>query len=146
MTADKPSVKDVMAHLDELASKVGLARAGMWGAVRATAPADRWDGAKADLEAAAVSLAAALEALAAMEKTEAYCTVCGEPILDLMAGWSHFTGDGRAVNAASAGHKPALDWRQVGTPGERTPLCPNCHAEPTGEDGLCWECADDGDG
>ncbi len=138
--ADKPCIHDVMTHLDEVSSKTGLARACMWGATRATAPADRWDHAKADLEAAAASLAAALEALAAMEKFEAYCTVCGQPILSLMAGWSHFTDGGRA---ASTGHKPALDWRETGTPGKRTPLCPNCHAEPAGEDGLCWACAED---
>lgn len=140
---DKPTIHDVMTHLDELPSKVGLARAGMWGATRGTAPADRWEHAKADLKAAADSLAAAMTALDAMEKLEPYCTLCGQPILSLMAGWSHFTdGDYTAVQA---GHPPALDWRPVGTPGTLTPVCKVCGEAPaTDDDGLCWLCGDDG--
>ena len=141
--AEKPTARDVKAHLDEAEHRSTLAMAGIWGAIRGSAPADRWDHAKTDLEAAAASLAAALEALAAMEKPEAYCTICGQPILSLMAGWSHFADGGRA---ASTGHKPALDWREIGTPGKRTPLCTNCRVEPAmDDDGLCFECAEGDD-
>ena len=140
--AEKPTVHDVMTHLDEVTSKTGLARACMWGAVRGTAPADRWERAKAELEAAVASLAGAVAALAAMDKWEPYCTLCLDPILNLMAGWSHFR-EGSA-GAVDVGHPPTLDWRVAGTPGERTPTCTGCGKEPAGEDGLCWSCGDEG--
>lgn len=111
---DKPGPYDVKAHLDEARHKMDLTMACIWGAVRGTAPADRWDRAGADLDAAAEAVAKAKAALAAMDKPEPYCTVCGEPILNLMAGWSHFTAAGDAVLADQAGHEPELDWRTIG--------------------------------
>ena len=141
--ADKPTIHDVMTHLDNLPSKVGVARAGMWGAFQGTAPRDRWDRALTELQAAADSLAAAVAALRAMDKLEPYCTLCGEPLLDMSIGWSHFS-DGGAV-AVQAGHPAALDWRPVGTPGQRTPLCKLCGEAPATDDdgGLCWLCGDE---
>lgn len=137
--------RDVKAHIDEARRNCDLTMACIWGAIRGTAPADRWDRAAADLDAAMEALAKAKAGLAAMDKLEPYCTVCLGPILSLMAGWSHVSTTDH-VEPRQAGHKPALDWRLVGTPGQRTPLCTVCVMEPAmDEDGLCWRCGGDGD-
>lgn len=115
--ADRPTAHDVKRHLDEAGRNSGLAMACIWGAVRGTAPADRWDTAAADLRAAADAIAAAQAALAAMDKQEPYCTVCDEPILSLMAGWSHIVSVDH-VEQRQAGHEPELDWRPVETGGK----------------------------
>jgi hypothetical protein len=143
MADDKPTIRDVMRHLDDVPREIGLARAAMWGADRGTAPADRWEMARASLQAAAAALGEAIGALAAMEKREPYCTLCGYPLLNLSNGWSHFTsGDYEAVNAA---HEAALDWRAPGTPGRRDEPCTGCGVEPADEFGLCWSCAEEGE-
>lgn len=115
---DDRQAYEVKRHLDEARRNFDLTMACIWGAVRGTAPRDRWDRAALDLEAAAQSFAAARSVLAAMEKVEPYCTVCGEPVLNLMAGWSHFDAEGPAVSAERAGHKPELDWRPIGEAGQ----------------------------
>lgn len=111
---DDRQAYEVKRHLDEARRGFDLTMACIWGAVRGTAPRDRWERAAADLEAAAESLAAAQSAFAAMDKQEPYCTVCGQPVLNLMAGWSHFDAEGPAVAASLAGHEPELDWRLLG--------------------------------
>jgi hypothetical protein len=99
--------------------QAGFARACMWGAERATAPANRWDRAATDLATAQAKLAEAIAALAAMEKLEPFCTTCGQALLSLSRGWSHFAAAAEprreieAVSAADAGHEPAMDWRPV---------------------------------
>jgi hypothetical protein len=109
---DKPTARDVKKHLDEARRNADLTMGCIWGALQGTAPADRWDRAADRLKAASEALAAAAAALAGMDKQEPYCTVCGEPILSLMAGWSHFSvTDG--VEPRQAGHEPELDWREV---------------------------------
>jgi hypothetical protein len=108
---DNQGARQVKEHLDRARHQLDLTMAGIWGAVRGTAPADRWDGSRASLEAATEQIAGALAVLASMDKLEPYCTVCGQPILSLMAGWSHFTAAGDAVLADRAGHEPELDWR-----------------------------------
>ena len=135
--------RDVKAHIDEARHNADLTMACIWGAIRGTAPADRWGRAAAYLDAAMEALAKAKGALAAIEKQEPYCTVCGEPILSLMAGWSHIS----TTDHVEPRHKPALDWRTVGTPGQQTPLCTACGEAPaTDEAGLCWLCGEeDGD-
>jgi hypothetical protein len=112
--ADRQGAYVVKRHLEDARSNADLVMACIWGAVNGTAPADRWGMAAADLAAAEDALAKAKAALAAMEKLEPYCTVCGEPILNLTAGWSHFTAAGDAVLADQAGHQPDLDWRPIG--------------------------------
>lgn len=129
----KPTAHDVKAHLDEARRNASLTMACIWGAVRGTAPADRWDLAADDLRAASEALAKAQAALAAMEKPEPYCTVCGEPLLSLMAGWSHFSDD--APGAVNAGHEPSLDWRRLGEAGERY--------VPGDEDDIDWNACDE---
>lgn len=104
--------------LDESRRRSDRVMGCVWGAVDGTAPRDRWDMAAAHLREAAEALAAAAAVLAAMDKEEPYCTACGEPILNLMAGWSHFDAEGPAVSAARAGHKPELDWRPIGEAGD----------------------------
>jgi hypothetical protein len=108
---------DIKRRLDEAASEGHLTMAAIWGAVRGTAPADRWDMAAGSLQAAADAIAAAQAALAAMDKREPYCTVCAEPILHLSAGWTHISTIDH-IEARQAGHEPELDWRPVGADGE----------------------------
>lgn len=107
---------DVKAHLDDVQHHSNVAMACIWGATRGTAGADRWDMAAADLEAAAVALDAARAALAAMDKQEPYCTACGQPVLSLMAGWSHV--DLADFAAIRAGHELELGWRPITEAGE----------------------------
>jgi hypothetical protein len=109
--------REVKSHLDEARHNCDLTMACIWGATRATAPADRWDMAAADLQAAADAIAAAQAALAAMDKEEAYCTACGGPVLHLTAGWTHISTTDH-VEARQAGHEPELDWRPVGADGK----------------------------
>ena len=110
--ADRQDAQRVKEHLDRARHQLDLTMACIWGAVNGTAPADRWDKAKADLEAASGKIAEAAAVLAAMEKLEPYCTVCGQPILSLMVGWSHFRDD--APGAVDVGHEAELDWRPSG--------------------------------
>jgi hypothetical protein len=112
--AEKPTARAVKGHLDQVRRQADHAMACVWGAVQGTAPADRWGMAADHLRAASEALAKAQEALAAMEKQEAFCAVCGEPVLHLTAGWSHFSEVGRGVERRDAGHEPELDWRQAG--------------------------------
>ena len=107
--ADRPTAGDVKAHLAEARRRADLAMAAIRGATGGTATADRWDMAAVDLRAATEALAAASQALAAMEKREPYCTVCGEAVLSLTAGWTHVS----SVEQRQAGHEPELDWREV---------------------------------
>ena len=113
---DDRQAYEVKRHLDEAQRNAGLAMACIWGAVRGTAPRDRWDRAAADLRASSESLSAATAALAAMEKLEPYCTTCGEPVLNLMAGWSHVIS-AENVQPRQAGHELELDWRPIGEAG-----------------------------
>jgi hypothetical protein len=141
MGPDKPAVRDVARLLDNVDPEISLARAAMWGADRGTAPADRWERAAASLQAAAARLNEAIQAYAAMEKLEPYCTLCGNPLLNRSQGWAHFTsGD---YEPADADHKPEMDWRLPGTPGRRDERCTACHVEAAGEFGLCWSCEDE---
>lgn len=109
---EKPTAYDVKRHLEEARHHSDLVMACIWGAVNGTAPRDRWDMAAADLDAAARELARARAVLAAMEKLEPYCTACDQPILKLMAGWSHISTTDH-VEPSEAGHEPELDWREV---------------------------------
>lgn len=115
---DCPNVQSVCDLLDQVQSQTGLARACMWGALRGTAPANRWGRAAADLAAAQAALAEAVSVLALVEKQEPYCTVCNRPLLLMtlsVGGWAHFAASQhpREIEPMSAGHDPALDWRPV---------------------------------
>ncbi len=92
MASELPAVSDIAGTLDGAASNIGLARACMWGAYQATAPADRWQRADDDLAAAAAAIETARAQLAAAEKLEAYCTACQVPLLSHSAGWKHWDG------------------------------------------------------
>jgi hypothetical protein len=121
----RPTASDVKARVDEARRNADLVMPGIWGALQGTAPRDRWDHAAARLKAAAEAIAKAQAALAAMEKLEPYCTACGEPILNLTAGWSHFRDGewpeltvgrltaGAPLELVEPGHEPDLDWREV---------------------------------
>lgn len=112
--AEKPTARDVKGHVDEARRQADSIMGCVWGALQGTAPVDRWEMAADHLRAASEALAKAQAALAAMDKPEPYCPVCGEPILSLMAGWSHFGAAGFGVEPRKAGHEPELDWREAG--------------------------------
>jgi hypothetical protein len=109
-----PEVSDVVKALERVGHLTDLARAGLWGALRATAPKDRWQKADDDLAAAVKAIENARALLTAVDKQEAYCTSCGVPLLSQTAGWKHWDGS----DVYYAGHPPDLDWRPADRPEE----------------------------
>lgn len=108
--ADQPAgPNDVVKTLDRARHQLSLTCAGMWGAVHATAPKDRWQHADDSLAEAARLIEEARRQLAQVDKQEAYCETCGVALLHYTAGWRHWNGE----DIYHAGHEPALDWRPV---------------------------------